>query len=67
MADEHRGTDRVHQGEASLGEAQSDNPPDDPDMIEPDAAALDSDVEFHGDGGEDRPERGNEDPAPNAP
>jgi len=46
-------------GEASLGEAQSDNPPDDPDMIEPDAEPLDTDVEdadlFLGDG-EDEPD-----------
>ena len=34
-----------HFGEASLGEAQSENPPDDPDMIEPDADSLDTDVE----------------------
>ena len=32
-------------GEASLGEAQSSNPPDDDDMIEPDADPLDTDVE----------------------
>jgi hypothetical protein len=32
-------------GEASLGDAQSSNPPDDPDMIEPDADPLDTDVE----------------------
>jgi hypothetical protein len=32
-------------GEASLGEAQSSNPPDDADMIEPDADPLDTDVE----------------------
>ncbi len=31
--------------EASLGEAQSSNPPDDPEMIEPDADPLDTDVE----------------------
>jgi hypothetical protein len=31
--------------DANLGEAQSDNPPDDPDMIEPDADPLDTDVE----------------------
>jgi hypothetical protein len=39
---------RRHQqdsGQASLGEAQSSNPPDDPDMIEPDADPLDTDVE----------------------
>ena len=32
-------------GEAGLGEAQSSNPPDDPEMIEPDADPLDTDVE----------------------
>ncbi|MDQ4040732.1 MAG: hypothetical protein M3141_03170 [Actinomycetota bacterium] len=31
--------------EASLGEAQSANPPDDADYIEPDAEPLDADVE----------------------
>jgi hypothetical protein len=31
--------------DASLGEAQSSNPPDDPEMIEPDADPLDTDVE----------------------
>jgi hypothetical protein len=31
--------------DAELGEAQSSNPPDDPDMIEPDADPLDTDVE----------------------
>ena len=31
--------------EADLGHAQSDNPPDDPEMIEPDADPLDTDVE----------------------
>ena len=34
-----------HFGEAGLGDAQSENPPDDPDMIEPDADPLDTDVE----------------------
>jgi hypothetical protein len=37
--------DREHFGEADLGHAQSSNPPDDPDMIEPDADPLDTDVE----------------------
>jgi hypothetical protein len=37
--------DQEHSGEASLGEAQSSNPPDDPDYIEPDADPLDTDVE----------------------
>jgi len=32
-------------GEAGLAEAQSQNPADDPDMIEPDADPLDTDVE----------------------
>lgn len=32
-------------GEASLGEAEADNPPDDPEMIEPDADPLDTDIE----------------------
>jgi hypothetical protein len=39
------GPHRENFGEASLGEAQSDNPPDDSDMIEPDADPLDTDVE----------------------
>jgi hypothetical protein len=38
-------SDREDFGEASLGEAQSENPPDDPEMIEPDADPLDTDVE----------------------
>jgi hypothetical protein len=33
------------EGMANLGDAQSSNPPDDPDMIEPDADPLDTDVE----------------------
>ena len=37
--------DDEHFGEASLGEAQSSDPPDDPEMIEDDADALeDADV-----------------------
>ena len=39
------GPDREDPGEASLGDAQSSNPPDDPEMIEPDADPLDTDVE----------------------
>jgi hypothetical protein len=31
--------------EAGLGEAQSSHPPDDPEMIDPDADPLDTDVE----------------------
>jgi hypothetical protein len=38
-------SDEEHFGEASLGDAQSANPPDDADMIEPDADPLDTDVE----------------------
>ena len=36
---------REHFGEARLGDAQSENPADDPEMIEPDADPLDTDVE----------------------
>jgi hypothetical protein len=39
------GPDRESFGEASLGEAQSSNPPDDDDMIFDDADPLDTDVE----------------------
>jgi hypothetical protein len=39
------GADRERHGEADLGDAQSANPPDDPEMIEPDADPLDTDVE----------------------
>jgi hypothetical protein len=41
----HRHGIRERFGEAGLGDAQSQNPPDDPDMIEPDADPLDTDVE----------------------
>ena len=37
--------EQEHFAEAGLGDAQSSNPPDDPDMIEPDADPLDTDVE----------------------
>jgi hypothetical protein len=67
MTDDHHGADRVHGGEASLGDAQSTNPPDDPDMLTPDAGYLDTDTDYEGDGPEPPQERGNEDPAPNAP
>ncbi len=36
---------REHFGEASLGAAQARNPPDDPEMINPTADPLDTDVE----------------------
>jgi hypothetical protein len=64
---ERDGADRVAHGEASLGEAQSSNPPDDPEMIYTDAEDLDADTDFEGDGTPPKPERGNEDPAPNSP
>ena len=50
-----------------LGAAQADNPPDDPDMIAPDAAPLDADVEWEGDGPLAPLQVGNEDPAPGIP
>jgi hypothetical protein len=40
-----RPEDLEHFGESGLGDAQSSNPPDGPDMIEPDADPLDTDVE----------------------
>lgn len=66
---EHHGADRVGGGEASLGEAQADNPPDDPEMIRDDAEPLDADTDtdFEGEGDPPPEERDNEDPAPNAP
>lgn len=36
MTDSREGTDQVGHGEASLGEAQSSNPPEDPEMIRDD-------------------------------
>ena len=53
--------------QASLGAAQSDNPPDDPEMIAADAAPLDADVEWEGDGPVPHEPVGNEDPAPGIP
>jgi hypothetical protein len=61
------GADRVGHGEAGLGEAQSSNPPDDPEMIRDDAPPLDADVEYEGEGEPPEEPRDNEDPAPNAP
>jgi hypothetical protein len=65
--DPNEGADRVGHGEASLGDAQSSNPPDDPEMLYDDAEELDSDVEYEGEEPEPPEERDNEDPAPNAP
>jgi hypothetical protein len=67
MEHDRHGTDRVHHGEASLGEAQADNPPDDPEMIEPDAPPLDADVDFEGEPAPPEEEEDNDDSAPNAP
>jgi len=50
-----------------LGAAQADNPPDDPEMIEPDALPLDADVDWDGDGPVPPQPVGNEDPAPGIP
>ena len=44
MSDPRHGI-RERCGEAGLGDAQSQNPADDPEMIEPDADPLDTDVE----------------------
>jgi len=66
-SDPSEGADRVGHGEASLGDAQSSNPPDDPEMIRDDAAEADTDVEYEGEDPQPPAERGNEDPAPNAP
>ena len=52
---------------ASLGDAQSDNPPDDPEMIAPDALPLDADVDWEGDGPVPPEPVGNDDPAPGIP
>ena len=54
-------------GGAPLGVAQADNPPDEPDMIAPDAPPLDADVEWEGDGPVPPEPVGNEDPAPRIP
>ena len=67
MTNHSNGADRVGHGEASLGNAQADNPPDDPDMLTSDAGYLDTDTDYQGGGTPKPEERGNEDPAPNAP
>jgi hypothetical protein len=66
MSEQH-GADRVGGGEASLGDAQSSNPPDDPEMIFEDAEPLDTDTDYEGEDPEPPEERGNEDPARNMP
>jgi hypothetical protein len=67
MTPTDEGADRVGHGEAGLGDVQSSNPPDDPEMIEDDAPPLDADVEYEGEGHPSPEERDNEDPAPNVP
>jgi NAD(P)H-binding len=52
---------------ASLGAAQSDNPPDASDMLAPDAVPLDADVEWEGDGPAPIEPVDNEDPSPGVP
>ena len=67
MTHHSSGADRIGHEEASLGDAQSHNPPDDPDMLTPDAADIDTDTEYEGEGQPPEDERGNEDYSPNAP
>lgn len=67
MSDSHDGADRVGHGEASLGDAQSANPPDDPEMINDDVPPVDADTDLDPEELAPAEERGNEDPAPNAP
>ncbi len=59
--------DRVDGGEASLGDAQSSNPPADPEMLAPDAAPLDADTDYEGEDPPEPEERDGEDPAPAMP
>lgn len=60
------GADQVDHGEASLGEAQSDNPPVDPEYIAGDGPPAGADV-AEGHGARTPRERGDEGPAVNAP
>jgi uncharacterized protein YbjT (DUF2867 family) len=59
--------DAARGGSPTLGELQSDNPPDAADMIELGAAPMDADVDWVGDGPVPREPVGNEDPAPGIP
>jgi len=61
------GADRAGHGEASLGEAQSSNPPDDPEMIEPDAPPLDADTDYEGEPAPPPDPDDDADPAPFLP
>lgn len=67
MTNHSGGADRVGHGEASLGDAQSSNPPDDPDMLTPDAGDFDADTDYEGEGTPPPTVRDNDDPAPNVP
>ena len=67
MSDRFDGADQVGHGEASLGDAQASNPPDDSEMIFEDAEPLDADTQLDEAEVLEGEERDNEDPAPNAP
>jgi hypothetical protein len=67
MTPSHEGADRVGHGEASLGDAQAADPPDDPEMLADDAGELDTDTDGEGEPPAPPEERGDDDPAPNAP
>ena len=68
MSRNFEGADRVGHGEASLGDAQSHNPPDDPEYLADDAQPIDTDVEYEGDDPPPPEVRdGPDDPAPNVP
>jgi hypothetical protein len=43
MSDTHDGSDQVGHGEASLGEAQAENPPLDPEMLDDEDESSESD------------------------
>lgn len=45
MSDPYEGADREGHGEASLGEAQSENPPNDPEMLLDDPEAAEDEDE----------------------
>lgn len=63
----HDGSDQVGHGEASLGEAQSSNPPDDDEMLTPGAPPLDADTDYEGEGTPPPEDDAPDDPAPNVP
>jgi uncharacterized protein YbjT (DUF2867 family) len=56
---------RIHH--SGLGAAQTNNPPLDPAMLFPDAAPLDADVDYEGDGPLPPEEIDNDDPSPRIP